>query len=144
MLWPYALFGAAVAFAGPPIYIHTPNLYASQHGITLGALGAILLGVGLGHSGLELFSEEDVTSLVPVTDFALGLIAVTVGGHLNLRRMGGARRRLGLMLLAESTITPALLYVACVGGLGTDWRTAMLLSALAVSTAPATVVALGG
>jgi mannitol/fructose-specific phosphotransferase system IIA component (Ntr-type)/Kef-type K+ transport system membrane component KefB len=109
-----------------------------------GVTGQILLGVGLGHSGLSLFDASDVASLVPVTDFALGLIAVTVGGHLNLRRMGGARQRLGLMLLADATITPLVVYVAVVGGLGADWRTGMLLASLAVSTAPATVVALIG
>ncbi len=41
----YALFGAALAFAGPPIYIHTPNLYVSQHGMSLAAVGAVLLGL---------------------------------------------------------------------------------------------------
>jgi GPH family glycoside/pentoside/hexuronide:cation symporter len=44
---PYALFGAAVAFAGPPIYIHAPNLYADTHGMPLALLGAVLLGLRL-------------------------------------------------------------------------------------------------
>jgi PTS system fructose-specific IIC component len=109
-----------------------------------GVTGQILLGLAIGHSGLALFSTAEMASLVPVTDFALGLIAVTVGGHLNLRRMGGARRRLGLTLLAESTITPVIVYVTCVVVLGTDWGSGMLFAALAVSTAPATVVALIG
>lgn len=45
VLAPYALFGAAVAFAGPPIYIHTPSLYASQHGLSLATVGIVLLAV---------------------------------------------------------------------------------------------------
>lgn len=45
--WSYALFGAAVAFAGPPIYIHAPSLYAEGHGLSLGVLGAVLLGLRL-------------------------------------------------------------------------------------------------
>ena len=45
VLAPYALFGAAVAFAGPPIYIHTPSLYASQHGLSLATVGVVLLAV---------------------------------------------------------------------------------------------------
>lgn len=45
--WPYALFGAAVAFAGPPIYIHAPSLYAESHGLSLAMLGAVLLGLRL-------------------------------------------------------------------------------------------------
>ncbi len=47
VLAPYALFGAAVAFAGPPIYIHTPSLYASQHGLSLATVGVVLLAVRL-------------------------------------------------------------------------------------------------
>lgn len=43
----YAFFGAVLAFAGPPIYIHTPSLYANQHGMSLAAIGVILLGLRL-------------------------------------------------------------------------------------------------
>ena len=106
-----------------------------------GVTGQILVGVILGHSGLELFSGGDVTALAPVTNFSLGLIAVTVGGHLNLRRMRNARKRLGLLVLFEMTITPTVVYFATQAA-GADWRTSLLLSALAVSTAPATIVAL--
>lgn len=41
----YAGFGAALAFAGPPIYIHAPNLYATEFGLGLAAIGALLLGL---------------------------------------------------------------------------------------------------
>ena len=38
----YGFLGAIIAFAGPPIYIHTPKFYADMHGIDLGLLGVIL------------------------------------------------------------------------------------------------------
>jgi len=41
----YAAFGAALAFAGPPIYIHAPNLYAAEYGLGLAAVGALLLAL---------------------------------------------------------------------------------------------------
>lgn len=41
----YGLIGAAIAFAGPPIYIHAPKVYAEFHGLSLALLGAILLGL---------------------------------------------------------------------------------------------------
>lgn len=41
----YAGFGAALAFAGPPIYIHAPSLFATEHGLGLAAIGALLLGL---------------------------------------------------------------------------------------------------
>lgn len=109
-----------------------------------GVTGQILLGVAIGHSGLELFSQEAVAGLAPVTHFALGLIAVLVGGHLNLRRLHGARRRLGMLLLAEVTIIPLAVYLAAATVGGADWRTSLLLASMAVATAPATVVALVG
>ena len=106
-----------------------------------GVTGQVLVGVLLGHSGLELFSHEDVESLSPMTGFALGLISLSVGGHLNFRRLRNARKRLGLLVLAEVIITPALVHFAVLA-VGGSWRLAILLSALAISTAPATIVAL--
>lgn len=41
----YAVFGGAIAFAGPPIYIHAPQLYAVDYGLGLAAIGAVLLGL---------------------------------------------------------------------------------------------------
>lgn len=107
-----------------------------------GVTGQILLGVLIGHSGLSLFPQEQVEALTPVTHLALGLIAVVVGSHLNLRRLRGARLRLGLLLFCEVTITPVIVYSAAVHVGGAGWRTGVLLAALAVSTAPATIVAL--
>ena len=45
LLGRYAVFGAALAFAGPPIYIHTPALYAESHAMSLAAIGGVLLGL---------------------------------------------------------------------------------------------------
>ena len=41
----YALIGAVIAFAGPPIYIHTPKLYGEIHGLGLATLGLVLAGL---------------------------------------------------------------------------------------------------
>lgn len=104
--------------------------------------GQIVAGVLLGPSALALFEEEGVSGLAPLTHFALALIGVTVGAHLNVRRLRNAGRRLFWLLIAEATITPLL-----VGGLiltftDAPTRIALLLATLAVSTAPATVIAL--
>lgn len=45
LLGRYAIFGAALAFAGPPIYIHTPALYTENHAMSLAAVGGVLLGL---------------------------------------------------------------------------------------------------
>ncbi|MDJ1009340.1 MAG: MFS transporter [Paracoccaceae bacterium] len=43
----YALFGATLAAAGLPIYIHAPKFYVDEYGVSLAALGAVLFGLRL-------------------------------------------------------------------------------------------------
>ena len=104
--------------------------------------GQILAGILLGPAVLHAFDHEQLASLQPVTHFALGLIAVTVGSHLHLTRILVARRRLVLLLLIESVVTPVVVLVVLQGVFGPGWVVAAILAALAVETAPATVLAL--
>ena len=107
-----------------------------------GITGQVLIGVALGHSGLSLLSNEDLHGLDPLTDFALGLIAVTVGAHLNLKRLRNAGPRLVVLLLAEVIVTPTVVYLAIRGLGGRSSPEAVLFAAVAIATAPATIVAL--
>ncbi len=104
--------------------------------------GQILAGILLGPSIFHVFGHEAVQGLRPIIHFALGLIAVDVGTHLHLRRLRNSFRRLGVLLLLEITLTPFLVYLALVLLAGRDWTSGILLGALAVSTAPATVLAI--
>ncbi|CAM9451183.1 unnamed protein product [Discosporangium mesarthrocarpum] len=107
-----------------------------------GITGQILGGVLLGHAGFDLFSESSMAGLEPMTEVALGLIAVTVGAHLHVGRLSNAVRRLSYLLLAESTITPFLVFVACYAIGGASFELAILFGAVSIATAPATIVAL--
>jgi len=107
-----------------------------------GITGQILFGIALGPSILHLFDAQTIESLRPVTHFALGLIAVTVGNHLNLKRMRGAGKRLTLLVLLELILTPALVLGVLVLTPGASLPLALLLAAISISTAPATVIAL--
>ena len=106
--------------------------------------GQILAGVLIGKVGFDLFGDAPVEGLVPLTHFALGLIAFTVGSHLNVRRLHNAGKRLFLLLLTESTITPVVILAAlwALGGAEGQTKTSLLLAATAIATAPATIVAL--
>ena len=106
--------------------------------------GQILAGVLIGRAGLSLFEEEAVLGLQPLTYFALGLIAFTIGSHLNVRRLRNAGRRLFFLLLTESIITPAVVFIAILGlgGENVSLKTALLFATVAIATAPATIVAL--
>lgn len=103
--------------------------------------GQIVVGVLIGPV-LEVFDRESIHGLQPLTHFALGLMAVTVGAHLNIKRMRNAGKRLALLLVAEATITPLLVLVILSWMPSVDWATAAMLAAISVSTAPATIVAL--
>ena len=104
--------------------------------------GQIVIGVAIGQAGLGLLSHEVTDSLSVVTEFALGLIALTIGDHLNVRRLRNTERRLFLLLVTESLITPAVVFGLMLAFGNTHWSFGVLLAAMAVSTAPATIVAL--
>ncbi len=106
-----------------------------------GITGQIMAGVLIGPV-FHLFDMRAVHGLEPLTHFALSLIAVTVGAHLNFKRLRNAGRRLAFLFLLEATVTPALVFGGMLLVPGMTWEPAALLAALAVSTAPATIVAL--
>lgn len=107
-----------------------------------GITGYILAGVLLGGSGLNLLGHHAAERLQPLTEFALGLMAVTVGAHLNLRRLGNAGKRLVYLLVAECVVTPVLVFGGILLFTDTAPPIAALFATLAISTAPATIVAL--
>lgn len=45
--WRYGLLGLPLAFCAIPLYVLMPNLYAREWGVSLSALGAVLLGARL-------------------------------------------------------------------------------------------------
>lgn len=104
--------------------------------------GQIVAGVVLGPSVLHMLSFDSVAMLEPLVDFALGLMAVAVGSHLNFRRLLVARQRLLLLLLLEATLVPAFVFGGLVLFTNTPWYAALLFAAIAVETAPATILAI--
>lgn len=104
--------------------------------------GQILAGVLVGPAGAGVLEEASVASMYPLTDFALGLITISVGTHIKIPRLRNAGRRLTFLILCESTVTPAVVFLCCHYLLGSGWVIATLLAALSVSTAPATMLAL--
>ncbi len=134
--------------AGPLLILATALVAGSIFGglakkIRLpGITGQILVGGLLGHAGLEVFDAESLEGLQPLTHFALGLMAVTVGTHLNIRRLRNAGKRLLLLLLVESLVIPAMVFGGLILFPEVNWSMALLFGTLAISTAPATILAL--
>lgn len=104
--------------------------------------GNILAGVMLGPAFLNIFGDENVAEqLRPLNTFAMGLITVSVGGHLSYRRIHNALRR--ILLIASFEAICAVVAVTLVIRLfGAGWPTAILLGAVAAATAPATTMAI--
>jgi len=104
--------------------------------------GQILVGVLIGPSVLAVFDHATIRGLEPFLDLALGLMAVAVGSHLHWARLKNAKRRLAWLLLFEALLTPVLVFtsLAFVPDIQTPF--AMLVSAIAISTAPATILAM--
>lgn len=104
--------------------------------------GQIVAGVAIGHSGLHLFDHASTQGFSIVTSFALAFIAASVGSYLQVTRLHNAGKRLVLLFLAEITITPFITWLAVVYVGGADNDMAVLLAAMAISTAPATILAI--
>lgn len=63
--------------------------------------GQILVGVLLGGAGLDILPATIQQSFYPITSLALSLIAVTVGGHLEFRRLHNAFRRILIISVCQ-------------------------------------------
>ena len=103
--------------------------------------GQILAGVCIGPL-LGVFDHNTVVSLAPFTSFALGLMAVAVGSHLNVARLSNATRRLAILLVCEALITPVLVFGAVMLTGSATWSTGLLVATIAISTAPATILSI--
>ncbi len=103
-----------------------------------GITGNIVVGAAL---GLTVLRDYDVpANLQTLSTFATALIAVTVGHQFSYRRIRSALRRILGIAALESL--GALILVACLSyAVEADWATTLLLASLAISTAPATSLA---
>lgn len=102
--------------------------------------GWIITGIGLGALKLDTLDLEHLRSFYPLTDFVLGYIAFTVGSHLNISQLRNAGKRLTLLILAEATITPAIVVFAMYGIGGFPIAVSFVFAAIAVAGAPGTTV----
>ncbi|MBD3390440.1 MAG: hypothetical protein GF418_00355 [Chitinivibrionales bacterium] len=103
--------------------------------------GYIIAGLLVGESVLGIFPAHMGKSFQFVTEVALGLIALTIGGEFSLAKL----RRLGrpVVMITAVQILTTFVAVACVLLLfGMQMPFALLLGAIATATAPAATVAI--
>lgn len=97
----YAVFGAVLAGAGLPIYIHAPTFFAQQYGLSLTAIGTALFGLRI---------------MDFVQDPALGLFADTLGRWRGLA-VAVATALLSIAMIAlfavPAPVDPLIWFVGC-------------------------------
>ena len=104
--------------------------------------GQIVLGILLGESFLHLVPDPQQRAFDPLITLAVGFVAVSVGGHLEWRRIHNAARRIVIITASQVTVT----FLVVLGvfqafnpfGLAPDERLPvhLLLASIATSTSP--------
>lgn len=102
--------------------------------------GWIGTGILLTALPLTFLDTKEVAIFSPYMNFVLGYIAFTVGAALHFASLKNAAKRLGLLLLGEALITPAVAIAALIFVGGLEMRTAIILGAIAICGAPGTTV----
>lgn len=120
--------------------------------------GYIIVGLIIGPHLLRLVPEDIVESLSPLTNFALGLIALTIGGRLSINGLKKLGKSISYITMGEITVSFlmvssfvflfSLFFLHGFSGLPSAYplRTfvlplALLLGAIAPATAPAATIA---
>ncbi len=96
--------------------------------------------------GMDVSQDPQVLEkFTPFMSFVLGYIAFTVGATLYFSSLRNTEKRIGLLLLGESTITPIVIATSLIligpllpGGMTTE--AAILLAAIGIAGAPGTTV----
>jgi len=101
--------------------------------------GQVIAGALLGF--LVLPDIDAARELQPLSTFAMGLIAVAVGGHLSYRRIQTALKRIVGIAVMESLVTAGLVGVTVFYFTRSE-SIAILMGSIAIATAPATTFAL--
>ncbi|MBU0679047.1 MAG: PTS sugar transporter subunit IIA [Verrucomicrobia bacterium] len=108
--------------------------------------GQIVVGIFLGQTVFSLLSREQQGSFQPIATFALSLVAVTIGGHLEFRRLRNAVSRILLISAVQTTATFILVFVALHlwNPLGLAAKTALplhlVLASIGTSTSPVSTI----
>jgi Kef-type K+ transport system membrane component KefB len=101
--------------------------------------GYIVAGIILGPSVLGWVSQQNLTALQILSEVALGLILFSVGTVFEVSRFRRVGRQVLLLTLIESVLAAVVVSVGMLV-LGQSWKTALLLGAIAVATAPASTL----
>ena len=131
---------------GPLLILSVILLAGASGGWVAGRLhipritGNIVAGLLLGSTLLK--DTDTAQVLEPLTAFAIGLIAASVGANLSYRRIHNALRRIVSIAVLEGVCAAVCVALAIRLFPNTTWPIVALLGCIAAATAPATTVAI--
>jgi len=96
----------------------------------------ILGGLILGHHVLNIFLDKAYDSFVPITNFALGFIGLTIGSHLDFRKLHNAGKRIFLISFLDLIFTFSIVYICLILFTKLDQNMILLIAVIAITTAP--------
>jgi Kef-type K+ transport system membrane component KefB len=102
--------------------------------------GYVIIGIIFGQSIMNLFTREMLTKLDIVSDIALGLIAITIGGELKWGHLKKLSKSLFPIVLLESLGAMILVTTSLQIFFG-NWALSLVLGSISAATAPAATVA---
>ena len=73
--------------------------------------GQILVGIFLGESFLHLVPDTQQQAFDPFITFAVSLVAVVIGGHLEFRRLHNALRRIFVITVCQVSLTFIIVFL---------------------------------
>ncbi len=102
--------------------------------------GCIIGGVLLGPYVFNIFTESSYEAFSPITHFVLGLIGLTIGSHLDFRKLHNAGKRITWITFMDVLITAPIVFFALYQFAGLAIEECLLLSAIACATAPGSML----
>ncbi|MCK4956860.1 MAG: PTS sugar transporter subunit IIA [Candidatus Cloacimonetes bacterium] len=102
--------------------------------------GQIIGGILVGRYFLNLFSSHSYEGFSAITSFALGFIGLTIGSHLNFRKLHNAGKRIFLITFADAIITSTIVFVSLFYVAHLSFQVSLLVSAIAITTAPGSTI----
>ena len=101
--------------------------------------GYIFTGLLLGKYSLNIIPEEIAMSMTSVTELALGMIALIIGGEFQLTKLKESGIKIIFLTICQAALTLIFTTIA-MAMIGFDIQIALLLGAIATATAPAATV----
>ena len=103
--------------------------------------GYIVAGIIIGAPFLNLISKDNYEKFQVINLFALGLMSITIGSHLNLHKLRISGKRVITVFLGESILAFSLVFFSFYFFSGNTLLICLLIAAISIATAPAATVA---